>query len=93
MTAALLIRDRFGGPFLIRCWEVKQYMDSRKEGICCPDADLSFKKRLGNTTYIIEYQFSPTARETACDKVKRLIMSEAGLNYSPERGKAHYASA
>jgi len=32
---------------------------------------------IGNTTYIIENVFSEHARESACDKIKKLILRDA----------------
>lgn len=32
------------------------------------------EKRIGNTIYIIESEISPSAKETAYDKLKRLIL-------------------
>ena len=42
-----------------------------------PEADIRFRKQIGDTTYIVEYLFKPTARETAYEKLKKLILSEA----------------
>ena len=42
-----------------------------------PKADIRFKKQIGDTTYIVEYLFRPTARETAYEKLKKLILSDA----------------
>ena len=68
-------------------------MDVRKNHETPSKADVSFKKKIGNTTYIVEYEFSPTARETAYEKLKRLIMSEAGLDYCPGRDNRRCAFA
>lgn len=32
------------------------------------------KKTIGNTTYVVEYAVSASAKETAYDKVKRLVL-------------------
>ena len=56
-------------------------MDLKKKNASLQGADVSFTRQIGDTTFIVEYQFSPTARETAYDKLKRLIMREAGLDY------------
>ena len=42
-----------------------------------PEADIRFRKQIGDTTYIVEYLFKPTARETAYEKLKKLILSDA----------------
>ncbi len=36
------------------------------------------EKVIGDTVYIIEYAVSDSAKETAYDKVKKLILSETG---------------
>lgn len=41
------------------------------------EADIRFKKQIGDTTYIVEYLFRPTARETAYEKLKKLILNDA----------------
>ena len=40
-------------------------------------ADIRFRKQIGDTTYIVEYLFKPTARETAYEKLKKLILNDA----------------
>ena len=42
-----------------------------------PEADIRFRKQIGDTTYIVEYLFKPTARETAYEKLKKLILNDA----------------
>jgi hypothetical protein len=37
----------------------------------------SFKKRIGSTDYRVNVHFSRTSRETANDKIARLVKSEA----------------
>ena len=38
-----------------------------------------FKKRLGSTTFNVTVHFNPNAKETAQDKIARLIQSEAAF--------------
>jgi hypothetical protein len=47
-----------------------------------PQEPYRFKKRLGSTTFIVTARFSETSRETAGDKIARLIRWET----SSERG-------
>lgn len=42
-----------------------------------PEADICFRKQIGDTTYIVEYLFRPNAGETAYEKLKKLILSDA----------------
>ena len=35
-----------------------------------------FEKTIGDTTYIVEYAVSDCAKETAYDKVKKLILND-----------------
>lgn len=42
-----------------------------------PEPDIRFRKQIGDTTYIVEYLFKPTARETVYEKLKKLILSDA----------------
>ena len=51
--------------------------DCHNEIVPTTEADIRFKKQIGDTTYIVEYLFRPTARETAYEKLKKLILSEA----------------
>lgn len=51
--------------------------DCHNETVPAPEADIRFKKQIGDTTYIVEYLFRPTARETAYEKLKKLILSDA----------------
>ena len=37
----------------------------------------TFSKIIGGTTYIVTGQLSQTARETAADKIRRMILNEA----------------
>ena len=48
-----------------------------------------FRKRFGSTTFRVAVYFNPNAKETAADKIMRLIRSEAacGVNVS-DIGKA-----
>ena len=39
---------------------------------------LTVEKTIGDTTYIVEYEVSQNARESAYDKVKKLILNDAG---------------
>ena len=36
-----------------------------------------FEKTIGDTTYIVEYAISECAKETAYDKIKKLILNDA----------------
>jgi len=38
---------------------------------------VDFKKRIGSTVYLVSVHFSSTSKETAEDKILRLIESEA----------------
>lgn len=51
--------------------------DCHNETVPTPEADIRFRKQIGDTTYIVEYLFRPNARETAYEKLKKLILSEA----------------
>lgn len=37
---------------------------------------LTFRHKIGNTTYIVGVHFSKTSKETIEDKIKRLVLSE-----------------
>ena len=39
---------------------------------------LTVEKTIGDTTYIVDYEISTNARESAYDKVKKLILNDAG---------------
>ena len=40
-------------------------------------SDPTFSKTISGTTYIVTGQLSQTARETAADKIRRMILNEA----------------
>ena len=44
-----------------------------------PQEQYYFKKRLGSTTFHVAVHFNPAAKETAEDKIIRLIKSETEL--------------
>ena len=37
---------------------------------------LTVEKTIGDTTYIVDYEISPAARESAYDKIKKLILND-----------------
>ena len=39
---------------------------------------LTVEKTIGDTTYIVDYEISQNARESAYDKVKKLILNDSG---------------
>jgi hypothetical protein len=55
---------------------------SKSTAVKAPQEPCRFTKRLGSTTFTVTARFSETSKETAGDKIARLIRLEA----SPERG-------
>ena len=43
-----------------------------------------FEKTIGDTTYIVEYAISECAKETAYEKVKKLILSDTENYQNPK---------
>jgi len=44
-----------------------------------PQEPYRFKKRIGSTTYRVSVRFSDTSKETADDKIARMIRSDVAL--------------
>ena len=51
------------------------------------DNDNVTKMTLKNTVFIVEAEFSDDAKETACDKIKRLITDSLKFHSSSNRDK------
>ena len=49
---------------------------TREKEISCASEPYRFTKRLGSTTYHVSVRFSETSRETADDKIARMIRSD-----------------
>ena len=52
---------------------------SNKRTITAPQEPYRFKKRLGSTTFRVSVHLSKTSKETASDKIARLIRNDAEL--------------
>ena len=50
---------------------------SREKEISCASEPYRFTKRIGSTTYNVAVHFSMTSKETAGDKIARLIRNDA----------------
>ena len=44
-----------------------------------PQESYNFSKRIGSTTFQVAVHFNPSAKETAQDKILRLIRNEAAM--------------
>ena len=44
-----------------------------------PQEPYRFTKRLGSTTYLVAVYLDPDAKETASDKITRLVRNEAAM--------------
>ena len=52
---------------------------TREKEITCAAEPYRFTKRLGSTNYHVSVRFSETSRETADDKIARMIRSDVAL--------------
>jgi len=50
---------------------------SKDSAVMKPREPSRFKKRIGSTTYHVAVHFNPDAKETANDKIVRLVRQEA----------------
>jgi len=50
----------------------------KNQAVKTPQEPCRFTKRLGSTTYHVVVHFNPDVRETAGDKIVRLIRNESG---------------
>ena len=52
---------------------------SREKEKSCASEPYRFTKRIGSTTFHVSVRFSETSRETADDKIARMIRSDVAL--------------
>jgi len=50
----------------------------KNQAVKTPQEPCRFTKRIGSTTYHVSVHFNPNAKETAGDKILRLIRNESG---------------
>ena len=50
--------------------------NEKNQAVKTPQEPCRFSKRLGSTTYHVVVHFDPNAKETACDKIVRLIRND-----------------
>jgi hypothetical protein len=53
--------------------------NTREKEKSCASEPYRFTKRLGSTTFRVAVYFNPNTKETANDKIARLIRNEAAL--------------
>ena len=57
-----------------------------------PSEPYRFKKRLGSTTFHVNVHFNPNAKETAQDKIARLIRNDATFGKAENLWKKEWAA-